>query len=528
MFLLIDNYDSFTYNLVQAFCRLGREPLVLRNDDPRLLDLADDPSLRMVCISPGPGRPEEAGLCLEFLKRLNPKVPVLGVCLGHQILGVFAGAEVVRGPEVMHGKTSDIMHDGRGLYKGIPNPMTVGRYHSLVVRIDEAHPCPNIAVSARGPKGEVMSMRFRDRPWVGVQYHPESILTPEGLKLLGNFPDGLESAHGQELTVPSILETLARGLDLTEEQAEMAFAALFDGGMTPVQAGSFLMGLRMKGESAEELAAAVRIILERAVTVQGVPGSSIDIVGTGGDGRHSFNCSTAAALTLAGMGYRVIKHGNRAVSSLSGAADAVEGLGLPMERDPAVIVDMLKQKNFAFQFAPYFHPAFAKVGPVRKEMGIRTLFNMLGPLVNPACPDHLMMGVASPELVDLVASVLQKSRVRRAAVFCGAGGYDELTTMGRTRIVLISDGVRTEMTLDPAAYGFAPCRTDEVEVGSREEAAAVLRELLAGRGPRAMRDMMTLNAAFAIWLMEDGLSLEDCVAKARKAVAEGAGMRVLS
>jgi anthranilate synthase/phosphoribosyltransferase len=211
----------------------------------------------------------------------------------------------------------------------------------------------------------------------------------------------------------------------------------------------------------------------------------------------------------------------------SGAADAIEGLGFSLERDPQVIVDMLKQKNFAFQYAPYFHPAFANVGHVRMEMGIRTLFNMLGPMVNPACPDHLMMGVATPEMVDLVASTLQKRPIRRVAVFCGAGGYDELTTLGRTRIVLLIDGVRQELDLDPAALGFSPCRADEVEVGSREEAAAVLRELLAGRGPRAMRDMMTLNVAFAIWLMEETMSLEDCVAKARKGVAEGAGMRVL-
>ncbi|MBQ3171119.1 MAG: anthranilate phosphoribosyltransferase, partial [Mailhella sp.] len=184
--------------------------------------------------------------------------------------------------------------------------------------------------------------------------------------------------------------------------------------------------------------------------------------------------------------------------------------------------------NFAFQFAPYFHPAFAKVGPVRKEIGIRTLFNMLGPMVNPACPDHLMLGVARPELVDLVASVLRHFPLKKAAVFCGAGGYDELTTMGRTRILLVQDGELEEMEFDPSNYGFTPCRADEVEVNSREEAAAVLRELLAGRGPRAMRDMLALNAAFAIWLMEDGLSLEDCVVKARKGVAEGAGMRVLS
>ena len=165
MFLLIDNYDSFTSNLVQAFCKLGQEPLVLKNDDPRLLELAEEPSLRMVCLSPGPGRPEKAGFCLEFLERLNPKVPVLGVGLGHQILGLFAGAETEAAPEVMHGRTSDIMHDGRGLYRGIPNPMTVGRYHSLVVRIDEHRPLDNVVVSARGPHGEVMSLRFRDRPW---------------------------------------------------------------------------------------------------------------------------------------------------------------------------------------------------------------------------------------------------------------------------------------------------------------------------------------------------------------------------
>ena len=193
MFLLIDNYDSFTYNLVQAFCKLGREPLVVKNDDPGLLALAADPSLDMVCISPGPGRPEHAGQCLDFLQRLPADIPVLGVCLGHQVLGMFAGSEVVVGPVIMHGKTSDIIHDGTGLYQGVPNPMTVGRYHSLVVLADDEHPNPRLEVTARGPLGEVMSMRWRDRPWAGVQFHPESILTPDGLRLLANFPAGLLS-----------------------------------------------------------------------------------------------------------------------------------------------------------------------------------------------------------------------------------------------------------------------------------------------------------------------------------------------
>lgn len=189
MFLFIDNYDSFSWNLVQAFYALGRKPVVHANDDPRILELATSPELEAVCISPGPSHPRNAGLCLEFLKRLPASVPVLGVCLGHQLLGYFAGAEVSRAPYVMHGKSSDIIHDGAGLFSGLPNPMTVGRYHSLVVQSKEDEPNPRFTVTSRGPEGEVMALRYNDRPWVGIQFHPESILTPNGLQLLGNFPD---------------------------------------------------------------------------------------------------------------------------------------------------------------------------------------------------------------------------------------------------------------------------------------------------------------------------------------------------
>ena len=369
MFLFIDNYDSFSWNLVQAFYALGRKPVVHANDDPRILELAASPELEAVCISPGPSHPRNAGLCLEFLKRLPASVPVLGVCLGHQLLGYFAGAEVSRAPYVMHGKSSDIIHDGAGLFAGLPNPMTVGRYHSLVVQSKEDEPNPRFTVTSRGPEGEVMALRYNDRPWVGIQFHPESILTPDGLQLLGNFPDNVVPSGQKEKRISRILDALAAGQDLTADMAAAGFADIMDGRMTPAQAGCFLMGLRMKGETPLEMAHAVGIALGRANRVEGLEGDCIDVVGTGGDGRNSFNCSTATALTLAGMGYRVVKHGNRAVSSSCGSADALEGLGFPLDVAPEDVRRLLDERNFAFLFAPNFHPAFRNVGPIRRELG---------------------------------------------------------------------------------------------------------------------------------------------------------------
>ncbi len=527
MFLFIDNYDSFTYNIVQVFQGLGRSPVVLTNDDPRVLELATSPELECVCLSPGPGNPATAGYCMEFLARLPKTVPVLGVCLGHQCLGAFAGAEVVKAPLVMHGKCSEIIHDGQGLFSNMANPMKVGRYHSLVVEAKEDYSNPMFAVTARAPEGEVMALRYKDRPWVGIQFHPESILTPEGRQLLANFPAAIQPENAAVTSIPAILDTLARGEDLTADRASAGFSALMDGDMSPAQAGSFLMGLRMKGETPLEVAHAVNIALARSLRVDGIEGDCIDIVGTGGDGKSSFNCSTASSLVMAGLGYRVVKHGNRAVSSSCGSADALEALGCPLDLDPARAGDMLARCGFTFLFAPRYHPSFRNVGPIRKELGMRTLFNLLGPLLNPARPSHLLMGVAKPELVELLSEAIRQSHIRRAAVVCGAGGYDEVTQLGRATMKIIDHGQIADMELDPAAFGFAPCDEKELHVGSKEEAVAALRRILAGDGPAAMMDMVALNVGLGIFLMEGRLPLAACMAKAREAVYAGVGEHVL-
>jgi anthranilate phosphoribosyltransferase len=324
-----------------------------------------------------------------------------------------------------------------------------------------------------------------------------------------------------------ILETLASGGVLPPEAAHMAFDRLMSGEMTPAQAGSFLMGLRSHGETPELVASAVRAALAHARLIQGLEYDRIDIVGTGGDGRNSFNCSTAAALTLAGMGYKVVKHGNRAVSSTSGSADVVEGLGLPLETAPEDVPVLLARHNFVFLFAPFYHPAFRHVMPVRRDLGIRTLFNVLGPLLNPARPTRMLLGVAKPAMLHTMADALLLTGVRRAAVVHGAGGYDELTTMGPARVVMVRDGATEEMEINPADHGFAPCTPAQLEVHDRQEALEVMRLLLAGEGPAPMLDMMAFNAGLAVYLMEDSMPISEAMARARQAVAGGAGGKVL-
>ena len=331
------------------------------------------------------------------------------------------------------------------------------------------------------------------------------------------------------MNITAIIDKLAEGIDLTAEEAAYGMAELMDGKLPPAVAGAFLLLLRVKGETPTELTAAVQSCLSRAVPVKGLPEGCIDIVGTGGDGKNSFNCSTVSALIVAGLGYKVCKHGNRAVSSTSGAADALESVGYPLGLDAEGVRRSMEKSGFAFCLAPNFHPGFRAIVPIRKQLGVRTLFNVLGPMINPARPDFLMMGVAKPAMLDSIAAVLARCGYRRALVLHGAGGYDEATTFGPVQARLVENGEVRKADFDPAELGFTPPAGGEaaLTVSTTEEARAAVRVLLHGQGSPAMRDMVALNVAAALHLLEPDESLKDCADRARRAVADAVALPVL-
>jgi anthranilate synthase/aminodeoxychorismate synthase-like glutamine amidotransferase len=334
--LLIDNYDSFTWNLVHFLGDLGAEVEVRRND---ALTPAEALAMRpaAVILSPGPCTPNEAGICLDLIAACaESRHPLLGVCLGHQAIGQAFGARVSRAPEPVHGKVWDVRHDGETCSPACPArsaPPATTRWWW------RATACQQPRRHAETADGLVMGLSHHALPIHGVQFHPESIASEHGHRILGNFLDSVNNRPNPAgmIGLKPVLARLADGESLAESEAEAAFAVIMAGEATPAQIAGLLMAMRVRGETVAEMTGAVRAMRARMIAVD-VPDGAMDIVGTGGDASGSLNISTAAALVVAGCGVPVAKHGNRALSSKSGAADALAALGvnldLPLERLP--------------------------------------------------------------------------------------------------------------------------------------------------------------------------------------------------
>lgn len=317
------------------------------------------------------------------------------------------------------------------------------------------------------------------------------------------------------------LQRLLDGRDLTREQARAAIVSIMAGEATPAQIGGFLVALRAKGETADEIAGCAEAIREHALPVRPRRDDLVDTAGTGGDGARTLNISTAAALVAAAAGAAVAKHGNRAVSSASGSADVLEALGFSLELPPERIARSIDELGFGFLYAPTHHPGFRHAGPVRRELAVRTVFNVLGPLTNPAGARAQIVGVYSPELVRTIADVLARLGTHRAFVVHGADGIDELSPSGPNLVCEVVEGSVRERVIDPLDLGVPRCTRDDLRGGSPEENARTIRAVLAGaEGPQ--RDAILLNAAGAIAAGGHAADLREGLEVAREAVDSGA------
>ena len=326
------------------------------------------------------------------------------------------------------------------------------------------------------------------------------------------------------MNVTALLKKLIARKDLTEDEAFEAIHGMLSGEFTEGQIGAFLGTLSAKGETIDEIAGAARAMRAAATRLQSLAPDTLDTVGTGGDGGMTFNVSTTVAFVAAGAGAVVAKHGNRASSGKSGSADCLECLGFNLSAAPELMEQALNEIGIAFMFAPSFHKAMRFAGPVRKQMGVRTLFNLLGPLTNPAGAPCQLLGVFAPELTEAFAHVLQKLGSRRVLVVHGHDGMDEITLTTTTRCSELKDGHIKTYDIDPAAYFENTCAIEELAGGLPADNAAITRGILEGKITGPKRDIVLLNSAASLLSANRCTDLADGIRKSVQALDSGAAL----
>jgi anthranilate phosphoribosyltransferase len=324
---------------------------------------------------------------------------------------------------------------------------------------------------------------------------------------------------------PSVIGALLSGRALGASEAAAAMTEIMEGAATPAQVAGFAVALRAKGETAEEVVGLVRTMRAYAARVA-VEGEVLDTCGTGGDRTGTFNVSTAAAFVCAGAGARVAKHGNRAASSRCGSADVLEALGVRIDVPPAGVATCIEEAGMGFCFAPLFHPALRHAAGARRELGVATVFNFLGPLTNPAGAARQALGVADPRMLDVMVETLGRLGSVHVVAFHGHGGLDELATSGPSQVVELRGGELRRWSLDPAELGVAPASMEALGGGTALENAAALRAVLGGEhGPR--RDIVVLNAAAGLVAAGIAADIGEGLVRAGEAIDSGSAARVM-
>ena len=533
MILFLDNYDSFTYNLYQYIGELYPDIQVIRNDEITLEEIeAMHPDALL--ISPGPGYPKDAGISIPAIQKFAGKMPILGICLGHQAIAEAFGGRVVKAEHLMHGKASNIAIDTQSvLFRDMPQVISCGRYHSLIVEESSLPPC--LRITARDENGQIMAIEHTQFPIYGLQFHPESILSEEGKEILIRFlnllpgvslPTKTQTPQQPKKALLPYAEKVLNGGDLTEAEASAAMDLIMSNAATDIQIAEFLTALRMKGETIEEITGFAKGMRAKAKTVPNCK-DAIDIVGTGGDCSNSFNISTTSSLVIAAAGAKVAKHGNRSVSSKSGAADVLERLGVKIQTTPEQAANCIHEIGISFLFAQSYHGSMKYVAKSRKEMGTRTVFNILGPLANPAETDYILLGVYEDHLLTVMAKVLCGLGIKHAMVVHGEDGFDEISISAPTKVAEIKDGGIFEYTITPEQFGLPMAEKSEIIGGTPEENALITQGILAGTIRDAKRNIVLLNAGCALYVAGKANSIGEGVALAAETIDNGAALAKL-
>lgn len=498
MILLIDNYDSFVFNIKTMLNQLTNDEIAVYRNDKITLDEIKRLSPNAIILSPGPKHPKDSGICLEIFKaRLN--VPVLGICLGHQALGLCFGAKIQRLQEVAHATSSQISLIAQSeLFREFPKDFSVMRYHSLEV-VD----LPSELEALAYTKDKVlMAMRHKDLPYFGVQFHPESYFSEYGLKIFENFlkfKGQTSQKTSEKPTLTSFITKLQDNQGLNTDDFARICQIIASREYEAVQLGALLMLITEKSLDERSLSALVSNILKYSQTFND-ESEMIDIVGTGGDGFKSINVSTTTAFILGALGVKVAKHGNRAISSASGSSDVLSALKIPAFDSIAKQVKVLDEQGLTFFHAPFFHSLVGEVKEVRAKLGVRTVFNVLGPLLHPNLSlKYQLMGNYHAPVHRLLIEVLRNLGRKHALVVRGNDGMDEISICDETSIYELKDGQIFNYTISPEQFGFKRAFHSEIVGGDAKQNAKILLDTLSGKQKGAKFDIVVLNAMFALY-----------------------------
>lgn len=529
MILMIDNYDSFVFNVEQYLKEMTDDEVITVRNDAITIDDIKKMNPSKIIFSPGPKHPKDSGICLEILNNTDElgNIPILGICLGHQAIGMNFGGEIKRLENPLHGKTSEItvLSENSVLFKNLPKKFKVMRYHSLYVDdIPE-----NLEVTAKSEDGVAMAVEHKSKNIFGIQFHPESIFTEYGKNMIRNFlnievSETLKNNEnskntnkkGNFIDMNKYLKKLQENIALTDTDFREICKIIDSKNYDIVQLGALLVLISEKSLYPESLTAFVKNILEYSTTFED-DSDMIDVCGTGGDGFKTINISTAVAFILGAMGVNVAKHGNRAISSKSGSSDVLDKLGVPLENSLANQIEKLHVKNLAFFHAPFFHKLVGEVREVRSRLGIRTVFNILGPLLHPNTKlKYQLVGLYHEPVHRLYAETLQLLGRKHALAVRGNDGLDEITICDDTKIIEVKGEQILEYTVSPESFGFKRAFHSEIEGGTPEENAEILVKILKGEEKSAKFDIVVLNAMFALYTAD----VVDHPAKAKDMVLE--------